>query len=140
VYADSQLRRKPIVAAGNEDSASGVTLLQLTRDVWRPLRSAGGFVVTASEEPDGMEARIARLESDMAHVRSDVAELKTDVRSLRDKIDALRDKMDAKFEAMNARLDKLHDSLASAKVWALMLYIALAAANFGALARGFGWI
>jgi uncharacterized coiled-coil protein SlyX len=80
-----------------------------------------------------MEARIARLESDVAHIRSDVAELKTDVRSL-------RDKMDAKFEAMSARLDKLHDSLASAKVWALMLYIALAGANFGALARGFGWI
>ena len=87
-----------------------------------------------------MEARIARLESDVAHVRSDVADLKTDVRSLRDKIDALRDNMEVKFQATNARLDKFHDSLASAKVWALMLYIALAGANFGALARGLGWI
>jgi hypothetical protein len=69
-----------------------------------------------------MEARIARLESDVAHIRSDVAELKTDVRSLRDK------------------LDRLSESLASAKLWALTLYIALAGALFGVLARGFGWL
>jgi outer membrane murein-binding lipoprotein Lpp len=80
-----------------------------------------------------MEARIARLESDVAHIRSDVADLKTDVRSLRDKVDA-------KFDAVNARIDKLVDSLASAKVWALTLYIALAGALFGVLARGFGWL
>jgi uncharacterized coiled-coil protein SlyX len=80
-----------------------------------------------------MEARIARLESDVAHIRSDVAELKTDLRSLRDKIDA-------KLDAVNARIDKLVDSLASAKVWALVLYIALAGGLFGTLARGFGWL
>jgi hypothetical protein len=76
----------------------------------------------ASKEPDGMEARIARLESDMAHVRSDVAELKTDLRSLRD------------------RIDRLVESLASAKIWALVLYIALAGGLFATLARGFGWL
>ena len=69
-----------------------------------------------------MEARIARLESDMAHVRSDVAEIKTDLRSLRD------------------RIDRLVESLASAKIWALVLYIALAGGLFSTLARGFGWI
>ena len=69
----------------------------------------------------------------MAHIRGDVAELKTDLRSL-------RDKMDAKFDAVNARIDKLVDSLASAKVWALVLYIALAGGLFSTLARGFGWI
>ena len=84
-----------------------------------------------------MEARIARLESDVAHIRSDVAELKTDVRSLRDRMDARFDALDAKFDG---KIDKLRDSLASAKVWALALYIALAGALFGTLARGFGWI
>ncbi len=91
-----------------------------------------------------MEARIARLESDMAHVRSDVAELKTDVRSLRDRMDARFDAVDTKFDStfagVNARIDKLGDSLASAKVWALVLYIALASGMFGTLARGFGWL
>jgi len=69
-----------------------------------------------------MEARIARLESDMAHVRSDVSELKTDLRSLRD------------------RVDRLVESLAAAKIWALVLYIAFAGGLFGTLARGFGWL
>jgi hypothetical protein len=69
-----------------------------------------------------MEARIARLESDVAHLRSDVAEIKLDVRSLRDKVDDIK------------------DAIASAKVWALLLYIALAGAMFGTLARSFGWI
>ena len=58
----------------------------------------------------------------MAHVRSDVAELKTDLRSVRDKI------------------DRLVESLAAAKIWALVLYIALAGGLFGTLARGFGWL
>ena len=111
-----------LVLAANVDFMLAAALLQLTRDVWGPLTSAGGFVAMASKEPDGMEARIARLESDVAHIRSDVAEVKTDVRSLRDK------------------MDKLSESLASAKLWALMLYIALAGALFGTLARGFGWI
>ena len=69
-----------------------------------------------------MEARIARLESDIAHMRSDLAELKTDFRSLRD------------------RIDRLVESLAAAKIWALVLYIALAGGLFGTLARGFGWL
>jgi hypothetical protein len=69
-----------------------------------------------------MEARVARLESDVAHVRSDVAELKTDLRSVRD------------------RIDRLVESLAAAKIWALVLYIALAGGLFGTLARGFGWL
>jgi hypothetical protein len=69
-----------------------------------------------------MEARIARLESDVGHVRSDIAEMKLDLRGLREKIEDLK------------------DSVASGKIWALTLYIALAAVNLGTLARGFGWI
>jgi uncharacterized coiled-coil protein SlyX len=80
-----------------------------------------------------MEARIARLESDVAHLRTDVSDLRADVRSLRDKLDAMAERFDAKF-------DGLKESLANAKIWALFLYIALAAVNLGTLARGFGWI
>jgi hypothetical protein len=69
-----------------------------------------------------MEARIAHLESDVSHLRTDVADIKIDVRSLRDKIDVLT------------------DSLASAKVWALLLYVALAATLLATMARGFGWL
>jgi hypothetical protein len=69
-----------------------------------------------------MEARIARLESDVAHIRTDVADIKIDVRTL------------------TAKIENVKDSIGSAKIWALMLYIALAAALFGTLARGFGWL
>jgi hypothetical protein len=45
--------------------------------------------------------------------------------------------MDGDFDA---KFDRLAESLASAKVWALVLYIALAGGLFGTLARGFGWL
>lgn len=80
-----------------------------------------------------MEARIARLEADVSHLRSDVADIKVDLRARFDKVDARMDRMDAK-------VDTIRDSLASAKVWALILYFALAGGMLGVMARGFGWI
>jgi hypothetical protein len=69
-----------------------------------------------------MEARIARLESDVGHLRGDVAEIKVDLRSL------------------TAKVESVKDSIAAAKIWALMLYVAFAAVMLSTLARGFGWI
>ena len=80
-----------------------------------------------------MEARIARLESDVAHMRSDIADMKSDIRTLRDRIDALSVDLNAKFAALK---DEIH----SAKVWALLLYFALAAGMYATMARGFGWL
>lgn len=73
-----------------------------------------------------MEARIARLESDVAHLRTDVADIKIDLRSLRDKMDAM--------------FTKLSDKIDSAARWTIGLYVALAVAMLGTMARGFGWI
>ena len=86
----------------------------------------------AAEESD-VEARIARLESDVAHIRSDMAEVKSDIRTLRDRIDAVELRLGAKIDALK---DELH----SAKLWALLLYFALAAGMYATMARGFGWI
>jgi len=80
-----------------------------------------------------MEARIARLESDVAHMRSDIADIKGDIRTLRDRIDALSLDLNTKFAALK---DEIH----SAKIWALLLYFALAAGMYATMARGFGWI
>ena len=80
-----------------------------------------------------MEARIARLESDMAHLRSDVAEIKVDQRSMRDKMDSMNSNLLEKLAEMK-------DSIAAAKVWALILYFALAGAILATMARGFDWI
>ena len=86
----------------------------------------------AAEDSD-MEARIARLESDVNHIRGDLSDVKSDVRALRDRIDALDLRLSAKIDALK---DELH----SAKVWALLLYFALAAGMYATMARGFGWI
>lgn len=98
-----------------------------------------------------MEARIARLESDVSHLCSDAGEIKLDVRALRDKLDGvslhLTNRIDAaaaqlneRADRQNSKIDALVNDLAKSKVWAVMLYMSLAALNFGALARGFGWI
>ena len=84
-------------------------------------------------EENGVEARIARLESDVAHIRSDIADMKGDIRTLRDSISALDLRLSAKIDALK---DELH----STKVWALLLYFALAAGMYATMARGFGWI
>jgi len=80
-----------------------------------------------------MEARIARLESDVAHLRTDVGDIKSDVRTRFDRVDARIDRLESKF-------DLLIQLVWRAQIWALLLYIALAAGMFGTLARGFGWI
>ena len=89
----------------------------------------------------GMEARIARLESDVGHIRSDMADVKSDVRSLRDKMDVMNIKFSERIDnlgaQLNTKIDSVKDSIAAAKIWALVLYMALAG---GTLARGFDWI
>ena len=80
-----------------------------------------------------MEARIARLEADVAHLCTDVADIKVDLRARFDKVDARMDRLDVKMDAVK-------DAVASAKVWALVLYFALAGSVLGVMARGFGWI
>jgi hypothetical protein len=102
-----------------------------------------------------MEARIARLESDVTHLLSDVTDIKADIRGLRDRMDAghaklseridavssqLNGKIDAVASQLNNKFDDLKDAFAAGRVWALLLYIALAAVNLGTLARGLGWI
>jgi hypothetical protein len=102
-----------------------------------------------------MEARIARIESDVGHMREDVADLKQDVRALRGKVDEmdqrlcgkadvgdqrLSDRIDALEQRLGGKLDALQNAFQSAKIWALLLYIALAGAILGTMARGFNWI
>lgn len=69
-----------------------------------------------------MEPRVAKLESDVGHILREVADIKTDIRELR------------------KTTGEIKDSISSAKVWALLLYIALAAGILGTMAKGFGWL
>jgi hypothetical protein len=48
--------------------------------------------------------------------------------------------MDATDLRLSNRINALERSIASAKVWALLLFVAQAAAVYGTLARTMGWI
>lgn len=69
-----------------------------------------------------MESRLAKLEANMEHVQSECIDIKAEVRTVRDKVDNVK------------------DAIASAKVWALILYIGLAGVLLLAMARGFEWL
>ena len=56
------------------------------------------------------------------------------------RIEATTVQLTERADRQAAKVDALRDDLARSKVWALMLYMSLTALNFGALARGFGWI
>ena len=76
----------------------------------------------ASNEAGALGEQVAELRSDVRHLQSDVTDIKGEVRSL------------------NQRVDQIKDSLFSAKIWALGLYVALAGSLLYVLARGFEWV
>jgi hypothetical protein len=53
---------------------------------------------------DGMEARLAKLESDVGHIQSDMSEIKTDIRGI------------------TASIGTVKDDLHSAKIWMLCIF------------------
>lgn len=69
-----------------------------------------------------MEARVAKLESDVNHITSEISEMRKDVRDIRTKVEDVK------------------DSISSAKIWALLLYIALAGSLLFVMAKGFKWL
>jgi hypothetical protein len=75
-----------------------------------------------SGDDGALAVQLAELRADTRHVQGDLTDIKADVREARAKIDALR------------------AELATAKIWALGLYIALAGSILFAMARGFKWI
>ena len=56
------------------------------------------------------------------------------------KVDSLRGEMTGRLDAVNDRFDAVKESLASAKVWAVMVYVALVGSLLFVMARGFKWM
>jgi len=94
--------------------------------------------------PDGennnLAIQVAELRSDVRHIQSDVTDVKADMRVLREETRALSDRFEQKFETVNKEISAVKNSLWSAKIWALLLYFALAGSVLLVLARGFKWI
>jgi uncharacterized coiled-coil DUF342 family protein len=88
-------------------------------------------------ERDDQASQIAELRADVRHVQSDVTDIKVELRATNQRIDSLRQVIDERFERFDQKFSEFKDSLASAKIWALGLYIALAGSIFYVLAHGF---
>lgn len=99
---------------------------------------------------DNIATQVVQLRSDVHHLQSDVTDIKTELRSQRketgekfdkvdQKIETLRKDTDQKFDSVRKDIGEVKDSLSSAKVWALWLYVGLAGSLFYALGHGFKW-
>jgi uncharacterized protein YlxW (UPF0749 family) len=98
-------------------------------------------------ENDNLVVHVAELRADVRHIQADVTDIKADLRVTNQRIESLRketgerfDKVDQRFESVKKEIGEVKDSLASAKIWALGLYFALAGSLLYVLARGFRWL
>jgi chromosome segregation ATPase len=114
--------------------------------------------------PD-LATQVAELRSDVRHVQSDITDIKSDIREIKTDIKAmdlrltgeikgldqrlsgdiraqdlrLSSEMKTGFEKLDLKIDKLKDSLASAKIWALGMYITLAGSMLYVIAKSAKW-
>jgi len=106
-------------------------------------------------ERDEQAVQIAELRSDVRHIQSDVTDIKVELRTWNQRFEALVKRTDERFEQISQqfnqkfekidqkfdqKFDSLKDSLASAKIWALGLYIALTGSLLFVMAKGFKWL
>jgi len=105
-------------------------------------------------ENNDLAIQVAELRSDVRHVQSDITDIKgrfEEVNKRFDTIDKRFDAVDKRFERVDQKIDDLKDSLAatrmeikesiaSTKMWALGLYIALAGTLLYVIAHSAKWI
>lgn len=82
---------------------------------------------------DEQSQLLGEMRADIRHLQSDVTDIKADQRIRFDKVDE-------RFESLNKEISGIREMLASAKVWAIMLYMALAGTMLYVMARGFKWL
>ena len=100
-----------------------------------------------ANEDNTLGMQVGELRADVRHIQSDVTDLKIDLRALRketgerfDKVDQRFEKVDQKFDSVIKEVGEVKDILASAKIWALGLYFALAGSLLYVLARALKWL
>jgi chromosome segregation ATPase len=120
----------------------------------------------SADERSHLEIQVAELRADVRHVQSDTTEIKAELRATTTEIKAelhsttteiraelhsttteigaelhsTSTEIKTELRATNQRIDDLKDSLASAKIWAFGLYVALSGSMFYVMARGFKWL
>jgi uncharacterized protein YlxW (UPF0749 family) len=107
----------------------------------RKYDQTGGSHMPGNERVDfDLAVQVAELRADVRHVQSDTTDIKAELRATNQRVDSLSQKMDDRFQKVDDKVEQLRESLASAKIWALGLYIALAGSLFYVLAHGFRWL
>jgi archaellum component FlaC len=91
-------------------------------------------------EDNNLGLQVAVLRADVRHIQSDVTDLKADLRLTNQRIESFREETAQKFESVKKEIGEVKDILASAKVWALGLYFALAGSLLYVLARALKWL
>ena len=129
--------------------------------VMRKYNVAEGATMPTAEN-DKLAIEVAELRSDVRHIQSDVSDIKASIRATDQRLESFRKETDQKFESLrketaqqfdkvwehfdrleqkfDSKFDSLKESLTSAKLWALGLYITLSGSLFYAMARGFKWL
>jgi len=113
-------------------------------------RESSEDAYVSTNEKDSLPAQVEGLRADVRHLQSDVTDIKADIRDVRGEIKDVRSEIkdvrgeikDVRGEIRdtNKRIDHLIESLASAKVWAICLYVAFAGSMLYVMARGFKWL
>jgi hypothetical protein len=100
-----------------------------------------------TNENEALGIQVGELRADVRHIQSDVTDIKADLRITNQRIESLEQRVDTKIEKVDQKIEsvrkdtiEIRESLWSAKIWALWLYIGLAGSLFYVLARGFKWI
>ena len=93
-----------------------------------------------ANEDNTLGMQVGELRADVRHIQSDVTDLKIDLRALRKETGERFDKVDQRFDSVKKEIGEVKDFLASAKIWALGLYFALAGSLLYVLARAAKWL
>jgi chromosome segregation ATPase len=128
----------------NENDSLGIQVAELRADVRHiqsdvtdikaDLRITNHRIESLETKTDG---RFEKVEQKIETLRKETGDRfeKAD-----QKLETFRKETGDRFEKVMYTINELRDSLASAKIWALGLYVALAGSLFYVLARGFKWL
>ena len=99
--------------------------------------------------PEELHARIDHVRDELnAKIDQVRGELNAKIEQVRDELNAKIDRVNAQLtekiddvrSELDAKIERLQQSINSAMMWAVLMYVALAAGVYATMARGFGWL
>jgi hypothetical protein len=85
--------------------------------------------------PD-LAIQVAKLRADIRHIKSDITDIKADIRGLETNFEKKPYCSFDKFDGLCKKMDDLKDSIDSAKIWMIGMFITLQGEVLYIIARG----